>query len=113
MVSRTGFGLIEAIVAMTLLSIGVLALAATAGLAARITRESEAAERAAFHAGQVLDSLAAQSDPRDGSNTIGPFQITWTVQRRSGPVATIWLAVRFSDGTRVLTKTYSGSTVLP
>ena len=55
---RRGFGLIEVIVATTLLGVGVLSIAAGAAFASRTVSIAETEEAAARLAAAVLDSLA-------------------------------------------------------
>jgi prepilin-type N-terminal cleavage/methylation domain-containing protein len=50
MVGRRGFGLIEVVVALTLLSVALLGIAATATLSGRMVREGQADEKAALEA---------------------------------------------------------------
>ena len=93
MVKRAGFTIVEVIVALTLLSIGLLAVASSAGSAALLLRRSELQEEAAFVAAQVLDSLAVTADPASGVQTRGAFQLEWTVTRELRTL-TISLTVR-------------------
>lgn len=76
---RRGFSLVEVIVALTLLSVGLLAVAGTAGLAATLARDAEMQEEGAFIASQIIDSLAVASAPASGRQQRGPFQLEWTV----------------------------------
>lgn len=60
MVSRAGFSLVEVIVAMVLLSVGMLAIAGSGVLAAQLLREAEAQEEMMTRATSVLDSLVIE-----------------------------------------------------
>ena len=82
MVTRRGaFSLVEVIVALTLLSVGLLAVAASAAMAATVLRQSELAEEAAFAASQVLDSLAVAAAPVSARQSRGPLELEWTVSQ--------------------------------
>ena len=89
--SRGGFTLVEVIVALTLLSIGLLAVAGSAGMAALLMRESELQEGAAFAASQVLDSLMVADHPVSARQQRGPFELEWTVTRLDRAVSVVLL----------------------
>lgn len=79
-----GFSLVECIVAMLLLSVGVLALAGTSLAGMHSLERAERNQLAALHAATVLDSLILLERPAAGSQQRGPFRIDWRVL----PVAT-------------------------
>lgn len=59
MVARPAFSLVEVIVAITLLSVGLLSVAGGGMLASRLLRESELQEELLHRASSLLDSLIA------------------------------------------------------
>ncbi|HEX6693564.1 MAG TPA: type II secretion system protein [Longimicrobiales bacterium] len=77
MVMRRGFGLVEVVVAMTLLGIGVLSIAAGAAFASRIVSIAETEESAARLAAAVLDSLAVLPSWTDGAVDAGRLHARW------------------------------------
>ncbi len=92
-----GFGLAEVLVALIVLTVGVMGAVATATLAVRtlhIAAEREAAVRAA---GVVLDSLLQVSAPSAGEREIGSHRVRWTV-RAEGRVRRIALEVESIEG---------------
>lgn len=98
--SRSGFGLLELILALTLLSVGVLALAAAALTAQQNIATADATERAARTAAMVLDSLMTVASPASGSRSAGDVTTLWTVAPGDG-VLDIALEVGVRDGRRV------------
>lgn len=97
MISRTGFGMIELIVALTILSIGLLGLAAAAAVAQRSFTGSHAVEQGADAAALVLDSLLREPAPVPGSRAIGRASVTWSVANDSA-AAVIVLSVNVPNG---------------
>lgn len=75
MVRRSGFGLVEVIVAMTLLGIGVLSVAGSAAYATRMLRIAEAREQATRIAEILLDSLAFSGSAASGERNVEQFHI--------------------------------------
>ena len=98
MVGKRGFGLIEVIVALTLLGVALLGVAGTTTLAARMMREAQADEHATLEAMQVLDSLMQVDTPRTGQRQSGRIALTWTVSTDSTGLNTIDLSLRYSNG---------------
>ena len=98
MVGRRGFGLIEVVVALTLLSVALLGIAGTATLAARMIREAQGDEQATLEAMQVLDSLMQLDTPRTGQRQAGRVALAWTVSTDSAGLSTIDLALRYPNG---------------
>ena len=82
MVAR-GFSLVEVIVALTLLSVGLLAVAATAAAAARLLRNAEAHEDLFSRAQSVLDSVAANRLSGSGEIRIALDRLEWTASSGS------------------------------
>jgi len=78
MVTRRGFSLLEVIVALTLLSIAMLAVASSGLLAARLLSQAEAAEMTAVRAQSVLDSLVINNVRGSGRLVADGYRIEWT-----------------------------------
>ena len=74
-----GFSLVECIVAMLLLSIGVLGLAGAGVTAMRALRGADRAYVAALHAAAVLDSLVLLERPAPGTQQRDGLRIDWHV----------------------------------
>jgi len=81
---RAGFGLIELIVALLLISIGVLGLAGTAIVAQRSFNEAALRERSARAAAAVLDSLLHDAAPADGVRIAPGLSLAWSVSQGDG-----------------------------
>ena len=77
-------GLIELIVAMTILSVGVLGLAGAATFAQRSFASAEAIELGAEAAAEVIDSLLREPRPVTGARQIGIAHVSWTVRSEPG-----------------------------
>jgi prepilin-type N-terminal cleavage/methylation domain-containing protein len=82
---RPGFTIIELLVAIVILTIGVLALAGTAGLVASHVGDGGQLTSAAHTARTIIDSLATDDCTRltSGSATRGRITVTWIVARDS------------------------------
>jgi prepilin-type N-terminal cleavage/methylation domain-containing protein len=89
--ARRGFTLIEMIIAVIVMSIGVMGLAGTAGYVATQMGGGNAQTLAAAMATRISDSLAARRCAAvvDGSVTRRGVTMTWTV---SDSVRTKWVA---------------------
>lgn len=74
---RRGFSLVEVIVAMTLLSVGMLAVAGSAFMAMRLQTEAARIEDATTRAHQVLDSVVANRIVGRGQLSYARFTIEW------------------------------------
>ena len=94
-----GFGLVEVIVALTILSIGILALTGAASVAQRSFSDARALQEGTDAAAAVIDSLMREPSPIDGARRIGRAAAQWTIQPDS--VATnILLTILVGDGPR-------------
>jgi type IV pilus assembly protein PilV len=82
---RTGFTIVELLIAIVVLTIGVLALAAAAGLVAGHVGDGGRLTNASHAARSVLDSLAGVPCARltAGSSARGSITVRWTVTRDS------------------------------
>ena len=91
---RSGFTLVELLVAIVILTIGLLALAATAGMVASHVGDGGRLTGAAHAARTVVDSLSAQPCARltSGTSALGGVTIAWTV-RADSAVATVDVTV--------------------
>lgn len=74
---RDGFGVAEALVALTVLSAGVLAVTAVASMAARHLTMAEEERGAARLAAWLADSLAVHPAPADGVHEAVPIGARW------------------------------------
>lgn len=81
---RKGFSLVELIVAMTILSLGVLVLAAAGTYAQRTFSDAAAIDRAARAAALVLDSLMRVPAPQDGVRSTDGVTIRWDTSAGDG-----------------------------
>src|SRR5690606_29326629 len=81
---RPGLSLVEAIVALTLLAIGLLGALATQLLSARLLREAEARAGAINLAGAILDSLHAVPAPTAGERYEAGYLVRWSVMAGDG-----------------------------
>ena len=77
MVMRRGFGMVEVVVAMTLLGIGVISVSAGAAFSSRLLSLAETEERAARLAAAVLDSLAALPEWTAGTAVQDRLRAGW------------------------------------
>jgi type II secretory pathway pseudopilin PulG len=98
---QAGFGLVELIMAMTLLAVGVLGLAAAAALAARSLNGAAATGRATRAAAAVIDSLLHAGVPSAGERLDDGVIVRWDAAGDSGLIL-IRATVEISDpsGTR-------------
>ena len=82
---RPAFSVVELLVAIVVLTIGVLALAATAGLVAGHVGDGGRLTGAAYAARTVLDSLATKPCTlvTSGASSRGGVSLSWTVARDS------------------------------
>lgn len=92
-----GFSLVELILAVTILEIGLLAVAATGWLAARSLADAARTQRAGGALVSLADSLVRDGVADPGERAVPPFLIRW---RPDGGMLVLE-AVRPADG-RVL-----------
>lgn len=84
---RAGMGIVEVIVALMLLSVGLLGLVSTAIVAQRSFTRAAAVERSARTAGALLDSLLATAGAGSGVRVEPGLTVSWTVARGGGLVS--------------------------
>jgi prepilin-type N-terminal cleavage/methylation domain-containing protein len=94
-VTRAGFTVIEVMVALVLLSVGVLGAASTGLLATRLLREARVQDEIAERASYLLDSLIADSVKGRGSERSRMYSIDWIATSDSAT-----LTVSTADSTR-------------
>jgi prepilin-type N-terminal cleavage/methylation domain-containing protein len=84
--SSRGFTLLEVLVALIILSVGLLAFAAAAASTTRLISDGRRLERAALAAWSELERLREGGCPEPGSGggTQGVFDVTWAVWVGSG-----------------------------
>lgn len=79
MVTRSGFTLVEILVALVVLEVGLLGVVATLTLAARILTRAELEEAGTSEVERVLDSLAALGvTPGEGTVPSRWGRVEWT-----------------------------------
>lgn len=96
---RSGFGLVELIVALTILSFGLLALTGAAAVAQRSFISAQAMEDGTSMAALVIDSLMRVPAPVAGERQEGRTRARWLVQEDSA-ASVIDVTVTVSDGAR-------------
>jgi Tfp pilus assembly protein PilV len=77
--TAAGFGMVELVVAMTLLAVGVLGLVAAATVAARAIHGADERERAARAVATLADSLLAAAAPAAGERLHQDVPVRWSV----------------------------------
>jgi prepilin-type N-terminal cleavage/methylation domain-containing protein len=83
---RGGFGLVELIVALTIISIALVGLAGAAAVAHRSFMSAEAIERGAEAAAFALDSLMRVETPVAGERRDSVAHVRWTIIEDSAAV---------------------------
>lgn len=92
---RRGFTLVETLVAIVILTIGVLGATGTALWAMRVLRQAEAHHDAVLAGAMLLDSLAQIPDAGAGGATHDRIRAEWV---RTGDE--LVLTLRYADGER-------------
>jgi|GEM_PF-547017 len=95
---QPGLSLVEAIVALTLLSVGLLGILGSQLMAARLLREAEARAGAIDLAGTILDSLLAVPAPTGGERREAGYTARWSVAPAAGS-SRIEILIQYQDGT--------------
>ena len=73
-----GVGLVELLVALTILAVGILGVASTALVAARRLRAAELRQEAVLTAAGIVDSITFAGTPvTAGTVRIGPLDFSW------------------------------------
>ncbi|SDX97646.1 hypothetical protein SAMN03080603_01365 [Acetomicrobium thermoterrenum DSM 13490] len=97
---RRGFFLIEALVALMLLTVALIPMAALPAATSRLYAVSAAREQAALLAVQKLDELESKefNDLSVGSQTIDGYRIDWSVGETVGQQKEVRVSVAWNDG---------------
>lgn len=84
--NQAGFTIVEVMVALLVLTIGILGLASTAALTTRMIGQGERYSEVSARANERLEMLRAQpcSLMTAGSQTATPYTLTWTVDSIGG-----------------------------
>lgn len=77
--SRSGFTLVEILVALVVLEVGLLGVVGTLWLAERTLTGAEILERGVGVMEGVYDSLSSEAAPSDGWRPSPPGQVRWRV----------------------------------
>lgn len=88
---EAGFTLVEMIVAILILTIGLLGLAGTTGYVVRQTALADATTERAMALQTAVEAVRAQSyaSVGSGTRTIGSFQVSWSVVANTGQSKTV------------------------
>ena len=92
---KSGFSLLEVIVALVVLEVAVLGAVATVVVASRTMTEAEAIERTVSALEGTADSLSMAATPGQGDKNVAGGRIHWSVESDGGFV------VEFSRDERV------------
>lgn len=90
--TRTGFTLVEILVAMVVLEVGLLGVVGTLWLAVRTLTEAETLERGVAVMEGVYDSLSGEASPTDGTRPSQPGLVRWQVVGRNVRLALLGAA---------------------
>lgn len=93
---RGGFTMVEVIIAITILTVGVLAMASTTAWVVRQTTFADLMTERAAAFQTVVDKLQAMpyTSVVDGTETIGLFQASWTVVADGAQSSTVTVVTR-------------------
>ncbi len=102
---RSGFSLVEIVVALVLLSVGLLGLAAQAAVIARSAGAADVRARLAFLAAAEMEQMMARRSPApDSSQTPeSGFRTDWQIT--TGRLTEVRLTVRYERGLNVASDT--------
>ncbi len=106
--SERGFSLVELVVAILILTVGILGLAATAGQVTRMVGWGGRYGASAAVAGAELEELRATpcgSLGTGGTATKGIYSLSWTITT-SGQLKTMTLSVTYPNGRSNRTDVY-------
>ena len=94
-----GFALVELVVAVLVLTVGVLALAGTAAAVSRMVAWGQRLGGSAGAAQARLEALRSGGcgSLADGRDSVGPYQLRWTVVT-AGSLRTVALTVSYPNG---------------
>jgi type IV pilus modification protein PilV len=100
-----GFTIVEVIIAMIVLTVGLLGLVSTAALTTRMISQGQRYSEAAALANQQFEILRATpcASMANGSNSVGQVQVAWTVvaiQSNRARQSTVTVTSSTGRGTR-------------
>jgi prepilin-type N-terminal cleavage/methylation domain-containing protein len=98
MKARRGFSLLELVVALSVLSVGVLGLSAAAVVAHRAFVTADAVQRASYLAAAIVDSLAQAPRVMTGERIDAHTRAQWTVSPRAPGIAAVHVSVQVMAG---------------
>jgi prepilin-type N-terminal cleavage/methylation domain-containing protein len=107
--NERGFSLAEVMIAMVILTVGVLGIAASSAAITRMSTEGGTSGGAAAVAAsriEVLNATPCATIPSTGSATTGRFTEAWRVTA-TGLLREIEVAVSYSTGRKTRTSTYT------
>ena len=106
--TRRGFSLIEVMIAVVMLTVGVLALAGTSARVVRLISQGGRLGGASLVAEGRFEMLRATAcaSLASGSTVEGPYTVVWTVAT-SGFLSTVGLTVSYATGGRTHTDTFA------
>jgi prepilin-type N-terminal cleavage/methylation domain-containing protein len=107
--NRNGFTVVEVIIAIVILSVGIISLAGTAALVTRMVAQGQRYTEAAQLANRRFEILRGMScdSLQAGSVTSGRFVEQWTITTVGTNGRTLSLIVQSPTGTRVRADTFS------
>lgn len=97
---QRGFSMVEALVALMLLTVALIPMAVLPAATSRLYAASAAREQAALLAVQKLDELESKkfNDLSSGSQTIDGYRIDWSVGEAVNQQRKIRVSVAWNDG---------------
>lgn len=101
MTSQRGFTIVEVLVAVMILSVGLMGLVTTAGLVTRMIAQGHRSTEAATLANERIELLRAQGCPAatSASETRGAYTVAWRVVAMPSPKGrAIQVSVRSPTG---------------
>ncbi len=109
--SKRGFSLVEVVIAIMILTVGILGLAASATAITRMTSEGGRSGGAAGVASSRFEQLRATAavncaNLAAGSATTGRYAESWTIAT-TGLMRTITVTVRYPSGRGTRTSSYT------
>jgi len=109
MTGERGFSLVEVVVAILILTVGVLGLAASAGTITRLTAEGGRTGGAAAVAETRFEVLRGTpcASLASGSATSGKFTETWRVTSVTTLLKTVTVTVSYPSGRTTRTASYT------
>lgn len=110
--ARAGVSLVEALVALTALSIGLVSLGGAATAASTLLRRAALEQGAAREAVLLMDSLAWLSSPGSGAVTRGAYTLSWTGTDSAG-LGDVVIRVEFRAGEAARTEQFRARTMAP